>query len=399
MAYQDNANILVAISRETTEGTAATATGALQLRIVDSPGLKLERGIIQSQEKRDDGDKSQGRLGNKSVSGSFNCELSAGGAIDSLLEAAMRSTYSAAVTTTAASMTNITLATNSITAAAGSWLTQGVLVGDIVTLDTHPTAANNSLRSQVRAVSTLVITVATGTYTAATSVATGNVTRLKRVSSATTPTKYSYTVEQVDQTIDASEYFVGCALIGAKFSFRPNQHATVTWTFAGINRTAVTGGSSPYFTSPSITTNLPLVADDSVISVNGSYVTDLTGIDIDINIAGRGEGVIGSLTTPSIFLNDRTVSVTIMGLRSGFANLTLFDAETEFEIHTTLLELESAPKSCLSFFLPRVKIVGIDAGLGGGDGAKIETLQCMVAPKDAATGYAASIMSISSSES
>lgn len=398
MSYQDKSNILVAISRETSEGTAATATGALQLRVVDSPGLKLQRGIVRSQEHRDDGDRSMGRLGNKAVLGSFNCELSAGGAIDSLLEAIMRSTWSAAVTTSAASMTSIAIGTNSITAASGSWLTQGVLVGDIVTLDTHPTAANNSLRSQVRAVTTLVITVATGSYTTATAVATGNVTRLKRVTSATTPSKYSYTVEQVLQTIDGSEYFTGCALLGCKISLRPNQHATATFTFAGINRTAVTGGSSPYFTSPSVTTNLPLVADDSVISFNGSYVTDLTGIDIDIQIAGRGEEVIGSTTTPSIFTNDRLVSVTIMGLRSDFAKLTLFDAETEFELHTTLLELESAPKSCLAFFLPRVKIVGVDADLTGGDGAQIESLECMVAPKDAATGYAASIMTISSSE-
>jgi hypothetical protein len=398
MTYQTNANVLVAISREVTEGTAATATGAMQLRIVDSPGLKLDRGQIQSQEKRDDGDKSMGRLGNKSVGGSFNVELSAGGAIDSLLEAIMRSTWSAAAPTTFTSMTTVAVGTNTLTAAAGDWVAQGIKAGDIVTLSGTGTAANHDLRTQVRSVTTLVVTVASSSYTTATASASGTVTRLKKVVSATTPTKYSYTVEQVDQDVDGSEYFTGCALVGCRLSFRPNQHATATFTFAGINRTTVTGGSSPYFTSPSITTNLPLVADDSVITFNGSTVADFTGLDLDIQIAGRGEAVIGSLVTPSIFMNDRMVSGTITGLRSDFSKLTLFDAETEFAIHLTLLELESAPKSCLAFYIPRVKIVGIDAPLGGGDGAKVETLQLMIAPKDAATGVDGTILNISSSE-
>ena len=40
----------------------------------------------------------------------------------------------------------ITTTTSTIVAAAGSWITAGVRVGDIVTLTGHSTAANNSLR-------------------------------------------------------------------------------------------------------------------------------------------------------------------------------------------------------------------------------------------------------------
>jgi hypothetical protein len=47
---------------------------------VTGDGLQLDRAVIQSAEKRDDGLKSMGRLGGKSVSGSFNSELTVGGA-------------------------------------------------------------------------------------------------------------------------------------------------------------------------------------------------------------------------------------------------------------------------------------------------------------------------------
>jgi hypothetical protein len=44
-----------------------------------------------------------------------------------------------------------------------------------------------------------------------------------------------------------------------------------------------------------------------------------------------------------------------------------------------------------------VKISGLSADVGGGDGAKIETLNLMVGPKAAATGYDATIATFSSS--
>jgi hypothetical protein len=396
--YQTAGNILVAISRETTIGTAATATGSTQLRITDSQGLELKRGVVQSSERREDGLKTMGRLGNKWVEGSFNAELSAGGANDILIEAIQRSTWTTSVATTFVSMTTVAVGTNTLTAAAGSWLTQGIKVGDIVTLTGTSQSANHNLRTPVTAVSTLVVTVATSTYTIVGAASTGTVTRLKKVVSPTTPTRLAHTIEQVDEDADLSELFTGCRLTGMKISARPNAYVTVTYTFMGINRTTYTGGSSPYFTSPTLTTNLGLIADDGVIRYNGSAVTNFTGFDLDFSINAAVASVVGTTTSPDVFDNDLTVTGSISALRSDFSNLTLFDAETEFEFQATLLELEAAPKSCLSFFLPRVKIQALSAPVGGGDNAKVETLQLMIGPKDTATGYDTTVANISSSE-
>ena len=399
MAYQSAANIDVAIKRETTTGTAATASGATQVRIIDSPGLELKRSQIQSAEKRDDGLKTLGRLGGKMVDGSYNAELTIGGATDIMLEAIMRSTWVTSTALTFATLTSVTVGSNEVVAAGGSWITQGIRVGDIFHLNNYATAANNGINARVTALTTLTISVATNTFTAGGGAdVAGTLTVLKKLASATTPTNYSHTVEQYDRDIDLSELFLGCRAIGVKLSLRPNAMSTATYTFMGMDRTALATGTSPWFTSPSLTTGIGLISDDSAIRYNGAQVATFTSLDLEWQIAAKAESVMGSFVPPDVFLNDMMVTGSISGLRSDFSNLTLFDAETEFELSFKLEEPStSTPKPCLAFFLPRVKIGALSAPVGGGDGAKIETLQLMIGPKVSSSTYDAGIMTIHSS--
>jgi hypothetical protein len=398
--YQSGTNTLVAIKREGTFGTAAGTSDGLQLRITDSPGSPLMRAVIQSAERRTDRLKPMGRLGGKMVDGTYNGELSVGGAIDSLFEAIMRGTWTAAVVITeaTASLASITTTTSTIVASAGSWITAGVRVGDVVTLTNHATAANNNLRLRVVSVAALTITVA-GTPLTADAVADNafTLTILKKLKSPTTPTSYSYTVEENDTDIDLSVILLGHRLVGLQLSFKPGQHATYVATFKGVDRTVLATGTSPYFVSPTVTTGLSLVADDSSIRYNGAEVVHFTGFDLNFQIASGAPKVIGTFVSPTVFDNDLTVTASITALRSDFANLTLFDAETEFEMSILLREPESAPVDCLGFYFPRVKISELSAPVQGGDEGKVETLNLMIGPKVAATGYDAGICSIFSS--
>src|SRR3990172_4963717 len=368
MAFQTANNILVAIKRETVTGVAATATSAVRVRVTDSPGLALTRAVVQSNEKRADGLKTMGRLGYKGVSGSYNAGLSTGGAIDLLLEAIMRSTWSTVTAIGFASVTTVTVGTNEVVAAAGEWVGgQGIRVGDIFTLTGYSTASANAINARVVAVTSLTISVPDGTFaTAGAADAAGTLTRLKKVTSATTPTRYSHSIEQYDQDIDLSELFLGCRVIGVRLSFRPGEMATATFTFLGMGRTVLATGTSPYFDSPTLTTTLGLIADDSAIRMNGADIAKFTGFELDFQITAQGVPVIGSLVTPDIFDNDCMVSGQVTGLREDFANLTLYDAETEFEISILLEEPSGTPKECLSIFLPRVKISALSAPAGGG---------------------------------
>lgn len=397
MTIQRNNNILVAIRREATINVQATATGATQVRLMDSPGLTITRAQIASSEQRTDLLKQLPRLGYKSVAGSYNTEMTVGGHTDLLLESLIRTTWATATTVAFSTMT-IAITTNALTATAGSFLTNGVKVGDIFTLSGTSLAADNGLNTRVVAVTTLTLTTPPAALTTLAATVTGTLTILKKITSPAAPTRYSYTVEQYDADTDLSEVFTGCRLVGGKVSCKPGQPATIAYTFMGADHIALATGTSPYFTTPSLTTGLALITEDSSLRYNGAVAVNFTGVDIDFSISSKGEAVIGSLVTPDIFDDDMTVTASITALRSDLSNLTLFDAETEFDLSIKLEEPNTGPpKSCLAFFLPRVKIGALSAPVGGGDGAKTETIQLLVGPKVAATGYDAGIISIHSS--
>jgi hypothetical protein len=373
-------------------------TGASVVRIVGSPGLELKRKMIQSAELRDDGTEAFGRLGGKSVEGSYDTEVTAGGAIDLFVESIMRSAWATSVVVGFATMTTIALGTNTVTAAGGDFIaTQGVRVGDIFTITGTTVSGDNNLRLPVLAIGTLTITTTPAALTTLAATATGTLTILKKIKTGTTPTRYTHSFEQYDQDTDLSELFLGCRVVGMKLSCKPGETAKASFTVKGMDRTALATGTSPYFTTPVVTTGLAMIADDASIIYNGAVVTTFTGIDLDFQIGADAPNVIGSFVPVDVMDNILSVKGTITGLRSDFSNLTLFDAETEFSVNLLLQELAAAPKPCLNVFLPRVKIASVGAPVGGQTGAKIETLGLTIGAKVAATGYDGTIATFSSS--
>lgn len=393
MTIQTNSNVSVVIKRETTTGVAAaTASGAYYIRLIGSPGLQLKRTPIVSQELRDDGNEAFGRLGHKTVDGSFEAEMTAGGATDYLAEEIMRSAFSTAVVVGFPTMTTVAIGTLTLTAAAGDWVgAQGVRVGDIFRLTNTSLAADNNINLPVISVNSLTITTVTGALAAIAATATGTITFLRKVVNATTPTRYSNSIEQTDEDTDGGELFLGARCVGMKLSCKPGEMAKVSFNFVGMDRTVLSTAISPYFTTPLLTTGLGMIADDASIVYNGAVVSTFTGIDLDFTIGATTQPVLGSFVSPDVFDNILSVKGTITGLRTDFSDLTLFDAETEFAVHLLLQELATAPKPCFGVFLPRVKLVSLAAPVGGNTGPKVVTLGLMVGPKAAATGYEATI--------
>lgn len=406
MPIQSSSRVVVALKRETTLGTAAGTSGGDILRITDSPGFDPDRNPIESAEQRVDGTTAMGRLGGRSLSGSFNGELVVGGAIDVILEAMTRGTWRAAMVVTQATsgLTSITTTANTIVAAAGSWNAAGIRVGDIVRLTNHSSAANNNINLRVTSLSALTLGVAGIGTNAATPLTvnavadtTFELTVLKKLINPATPVRYSHTVEQGGTDMDLSAIFLGCRVTGFSLSCRPNSMATFTVTFTGLNWTFLVTGTSPYFTAPAVTTGLALVADDSAVRYNGADVATFTGFDIEFTLGAETDNVIGSTVSPDVADNNWRASGTITGFRSDFSNLTLWEAETEFEVSIALQEPGAAPQPVIGFFFPRVKLRKVSAPAGGGTGNMIETMELMIGPKVAATGYDATSVAIFSS--
>ena len=388
--YQTAADVDVVIATETTAGTAAaTGATAYPVRLIGSAGAELKRAIIRSMEKRDDAFQAMGRLGVKAVDATYDVEITPGGTNDVLIEALSRSAWTTANAIGFATMTTIAIGTNTLTAAGGDFVgSQGLRVGDIFTLSGTTVAGNNGTRNIITAIGSLTIVTTTGAFTTLAATATGTLTAARKLVSGTTPTRRSFSIEQYDESIDYSELFLGMRVVGLDLSFRPGQMAKLKYTLQGMNRTALATGTSPYFTAVSaVTTTVALVADDSTIRFNGAPIVKFTGLDLSFKISSKVEQTIGSTTPADVFDNDCEITGSVTSLREDFSNLTLFDAETEFEVSLVLRAPTGSPPDFFSVFLPRVKIQSLNAPVGGDDGAKIETLGLMIGPKVAATGY------------
>jgi hypothetical protein len=393
LANQTGRNVLVAYKVESTLGVAVTGAAGYQFRANPSPGLKLARPEINPGEIRSDGQSPMPRLGTKTVSGGYIGDLSLG-TFDPLFEAAFRSTIVAAatITSTTASLITITTDATSIVAAGGSWLTAGVRVGDVFRLTGQPTStSNNSKNLRVTAVTTLTLSVAETLVTNAVACTVFTITNAKKIYQSTSPVNRSFTFEEYFQDLDLSEQNVGVRVSSLKFSAQPDAMATIEVGLVGLDQNALASGSSPNFSSPTLTTALGLTAVDATIRVNGSDVAVLTGLEFTLDMSGATQPVIGSTTSPDVFLNNAVGRGTFSGIRQDLANLSLFTAETEFEISCLLVEPESEPKDFIHLFLPRCKLLGIDKSFGN-DGALIETRPFAFAAKGVATGYEATMV-------
>lgn len=404
MPIQDGTNYTVRIARETTEGVAAlVGAAALQLRSNPSPGLKLDRARIKANERRPDKTKSMDRLGYKTVTGSYNFDVTIGGVTDMLLEAIMRGGWVAAAALTTATGAGACVdltpnATNQITrTGSGSFITDGWKEGDVARLTNHSVTADNNINLRVVSVAALVLTFAGTPLTIGAADTSCVLTRLKKVITQTPAVDYFHTVEQYQATSDLSKLYLGCKCTKFSLSLKPGEMATFTAEFMGMDRTLLITGTSPWFTTPTLTTGLGLIADESLIYVNGAAAAYITAFDLEFAITASGKPVLGSFVTPSIFTNDVDVTGTMSFMKTDFANDILFDAETEFAAGIMLVEPGAAPVGTLSIWLPRMKFAaGLDGPLGD-DGPMMGDIPIAVAAAVATSTKDATIAVISSS--
>ena len=399
---QSASNVIVAIKRESSPGVAAGATGAERMRIFDSDGLRLETTPVESSEKRADGNKEGSRHGSRIVPGGYNHPLVPGGFMDILLEAIMRSTWAAEITTTEADLTSLAIASNVLTAGSGSLITEGFRVGQVIYLTGMTETENNNRNLLITAVTASTMTVATTDGVALTDESadtTFEIVRRGNVVNAAAPVKYHHTIEQRDVDHNRSEQFLGVKLVGLSLTLAPNSPVTVASTWMGLNRVLLDTGESPYFTTPALVTGRVKVGEEILLRANGATVAKATSLTLGWGITAAGQPVLGSRLSPDIFDNDLALTGQVSKIRESHDFLTLYDGETEFEVATVLEErTAAAPYPCIGLFFPIVKLMSGGAPVGGGDGPKIETFDMDFHTKPAGvTGYDATIASISSS--
>lgn len=351
----------VTYKEEVTYGVVPAATAGQSIRRVTS-SLDMTKDTYQSGEIRTDFQMADFRHGLRKVGGSINGELSAGTYKD-FIAAALKKAFAATPAITGAS---ITIAGSAgawtLTRGAGSYLTDGVKVGDVVALTAGAfNAANSNKNIMVTAVTALVLTglvlnasalVAEGPIVTATLTIRGK----KSIIPQAGHTDKSYSIEHWYPDVPTSEVFSGCKVSKVAFGLPPSGMATCAVEFMG--KDAVTSVAQ-YFTTPTaVTTTGTMAAVNGVVRAGGATVANITGLTIDIASAQSGEPTVGSNTVAFqaagrvIVTGQITMTFDSTTMRDAFYN------ETEISLFAAFTADNSALADFVAFGLSRIKVGG-----------------------------------------
>lgn len=395
---QTGQNVRLAMKAQSGIGTLASGASAVGVDFRPSEGLKLNVTPARSKLIRRDGMSVKPRQGSRNVTGKYETELVVD-ALDDIFQAGTRGTWVAAATITQSAMTSITTTTNTIVAAGGSWITQGVREGMMVNLSGHSTAGNNSIWLPVLGVTASTITVPAAALTlnaVADTTFTLNVAR--QVIQGDPPTERYYTIEQYMQDLDQGVVAQDCKFNGFFLNVLPDEPAIFGFDVIGRDLDIFTTANSPTFTSPTFATANPLYLADGAMYVNGTAVVNVTGLKMELTMNGGTQPVAGTRLSPDVYLGNAVLSGEFMGTVEDDTWLNYSQAETSLAMMLRFSECESDPADFISFYFGNLS--GLDFGLPiGSDKGLIQTIP-LVGGKDergATSGYAPTMVMISTS--
>jgi hypothetical protein len=360
----------VSIKKETAYGTLAGTTGARTLARVDGV-FNLAKEAYESNRIRTDLQYGDARHGVRSVSGTINDEL-VPGALSDVIGTVCKRAFAAVAPETAISITIATAGNNyTITRAAGSWLTGGKRVGQVVrlTAGTFNTAnLNKNLFVLGVTATTLTVVAANGSAL----VAEGP------VASATlsVPGKYtyvpltghvedSYTVEEWFSDVPRCEVYTGFKPAQAALRMPPSGLATIAITGAG--KDLAQSGATRYFTTPTVGTEAAsLAAVNGLLRTGGGAQLCVTSLDIDIASAFSGDATVGSNTKNFQFAEGVKVTGSFSAYFEDGTLPALFYDETVTTLDVLMTSDNTAAAEFMTFSLNRVKVNSADKADGRG---------------------------------
>lgn len=344
--------------KEVTWGVAPGATGAQLLRRTTSD-LNMVKNAYESNEMRSDFQVADMRHGIRSVNGNINGELSPLTYVD-FFAAILRKAAVAGVSATSLSITS-NISAKTFTRSAGSWLTDGFKVGDVVRFSGY-TAGNvgmNARNYRIAALTATIMTVAdsTGMVDAAAVTSISCAVTGKKIWVPTTGhTDDSFSIEHYFADLAQSELFTGCKVNQLDISLPATGMSTIG---IGILGKGVTTAASAYYTSPSAETTTSLLTGVSgKLRVGGADVANVTAANLSIQAGLSPAEVVGSNDIGAVFPGRVRVSGEFSAY---FEDVTMRDAfinETEIALYLLLTTGSEANANFLNFALPRLKLSG-----------------------------------------
>lgn len=359
----------VKFKREVTYGTIPAASAAQLLRRTTST-VDLSKDTYQSNEIRPDMQIADFRHGVRRIKGALSGELSPKTYSD-FISSVLKRDFTAGASATSVSLTIAgSVGAWTVTRAAGSYLTDGFKIGDVIRLSVGALNANNINKNLM--ITALTATVATCVVLNATTMtAEGPITGCtvtvqgkKTFIPGTGQTDNSYSIEHWFSDISQSEVFSGVKIDKAVIALPPTGMATATFDVLGQN---ITAAASEYFTSPTAITSTGVVAAvNGILLVGGVAQTVVTGLTINLDPVFSGDPVVGANTIPNQFAGPVMVSGQFTAYFTDNTLRDLFVNETESSLMVALTTDNTATADVVSFVLPRIKVGGQQKNDGTG---------------------------------
>jgi len=375
VSFQLQPNVDTRYRVETAFGVLPTNDStARRFRTNAGSGLSLTKAPISPNEIRSDLQRVRGRHGPRSVTGSLAGDLSLG-SFDTLLEAALRATYTAPLTSATFTLTTYVAATGIMTRASGSFSGEGFRVGDVVTFNSA-VGANSGIPMILVAVGTTTATVGNRLSVVDASGPTGvTVTRPKKLAAGATPVRRSFSVEHWEAGAASSQRFLGCRVASLAFAQPPEGMVGVDFGFIGQDMAAP--ASSQYFTSATDTTTLGMVAVDAIVCYNGAQVATLSAASLTLDLGLSSTPVIGSVLTPDVFDGVAGVTGSLTFLKQNTGLMTQFLNETG-TLSLQLMYREAGTQGFVAVNVGQFSVGSVETERIGESGAQLETASILV---------------------
>lgn len=375
-AYSTGA--ITANSQPTSSSDPGTGSAKIIRRVAST--LNLTKDTYQSNEIRSDRQIQDYRHGVKRVTGNISGELSPGTYFD-FIEAACRGTKSSAVSLSQTDFTDIVSdsGASSFTVSAGNPVTAGLRTGDIIRLGGLATTANNKQylvtgfsggnnRTILVYPAPTTDAVADSSFTLTSNGASGKAIYVP--SSSFVSRKFGIELNSSD--VDVSQFFTECRVGGFNMQLPATGMGTIETTFMGRDMEVLSGGSAPFYSSPTdATTTGCIAAVNGLLRLGGSTVGVVTGLNIQMNLSPSADPVVGQNYVPEIFLGRANVTGQITAFFQDSTIINYFANETEVSVLAYLTASSASSPDAISVYLPRIKVGGADVATSGEGGQSI----------------------------
>lgn len=272
-----------------------------------------------------------------------------------------------ALTATTPITASITITTGpfTLTDAANGFLAAGLKIGDVIqiTAGTYANAVNknnNLLITGVTATAITVVVLNGTTLIAEGPIAASTITIVgkKALVPLTGHTDLLYTLEEWYPDISKSETFPDLRMSQADIGLPASGNATIKLAAMGLGVRTI--GASQVLTTPNAaTTSEVLTAVRGLLMVNGSTVTNVTGVSISIKANMSAEGpIVGSNYSPDMARGRIEVSGQFTALFDGSTISTLFSNETLTSLVAVMADSTANNAEFVAFSMSAIKLTG-----------------------------------------